>query len=120
MSHFVGVAFIPRDDDYEVNEDYSKAEQNLDNMFSMGEALQSEYLTELLAPYNEQDDRYCEVSPDLNDRATTLLQAYYSRVILKKSMRCVKCLLSVSVVGQREQLSGVQKQKKVAVYLLPR
>jgi hypothetical protein len=78
MSHFVGVAFIPRDDDYEVNEDYSKAEQNLDNMFSMGEALQSEYLTELLAPYNEQDDRYCEVSPDLNDRATTLLQAYYS------------------------------------------
>ena len=31
MSHFVGVAFIPRDDDYEVNEDYSKKEQNLEN-----------------------------------------------------------------------------------------
>jgi len=78
MSHFVGVAFIPRDDDYEVNENYSKAEQNLENMFSMGEALQSDYLTELLAPYNEQDDRYCEVSPELNEKATTLLQAYYS------------------------------------------
>ena len=37
MSHFVGVAFIPRDDDYEVNENYSKAEQTLENMFSMGE-----------------------------------------------------------------------------------
>jgi hypothetical protein len=79
MSHFVGVAFIPRDDDYEVNEEYSKKEQNLENMFSMGEALQSDYLTHLLAPYNEQDDEYCEVQPELNETATKLLQAYMNK-----------------------------------------
>ena len=85
MSHFVGVAFIPRDDDYEVNEDYSKAEQNLENMFSMGEALYSSYLTELLAPYNEQDEDYCEVSPELNDLATDYLQSYYNKDYVKLS-----------------------------------
>ena len=85
MSHFVGVAFIPRDDDYEVNENYSKADQTLENMFSMGEALSSSYLTELLAPYNEQDEEYCEVSPDINQLATDYLQAYYEKDYIKLS-----------------------------------
>ena len=85
MSHFVGVAFIPRDDDYEVNENYSKEEQTLENMFSMGEALYSSYLTELLAPYNEQDENYCEVSPELNDLATDYLQSYYNKDYVKLS-----------------------------------
>ena len=79
MSHFVGVAFIPKDDDYEVNENYSKAEQNLENMFSMGEAVRSSYLDELLAEYNEQNDDYCEVNPELNDIATELYQAYMNK-----------------------------------------
>jgi len=85
MSHFVGVAFIPRDDDYEVNEDYSKKDQTLENMFSMGEALRSQYLTELLAPYNEQDEDYCEVSPDINQLATDYLQAYTEKNWLELS-----------------------------------
>ncbi len=85
MSHFVGVAFIPRDDDYEVNEDYSKEEQNLENMFSMGEALYSSYLTELLAPYNEQDDDYCEITPEINQLATDYLQAYMNKDYIKLS-----------------------------------
>lgn len=79
MSHFIGVAFIPRNDDYEVNENYSKKEQNLENMFSMGQALRSSYLEELLAPYNEQDDDYCEVQPELNELATELYQAYMNK-----------------------------------------
>ena len=83
MSHFVGIAFIPRDDDYEVNEDYSKKEQNLENMFSMGEAVYSSYLDELLAPYNEQDDNYCDISPELNTLATDYLQAYMNKDYIK-------------------------------------
>ena len=88
MSHFVGVAFIPRDDDYLVNEEYSKAEQTLENMFTMGEALQSDYLTHLLAPYNEQDDEYCEVQPELNEVATNLLQAYNDNDTTKLNEVC--------------------------------
>ena len=79
MSHFIGVAFIPKDDDYEVNENYSKKEQNLENMFSMGSALDSYYLTDLLTPYNEQDDDYCQVQPELNEIATELYQAYMNK-----------------------------------------
>ena len=78
MSHFVGVAFIPRGD-YTVNENYSKEEQNLENMFSMGSALDSPTLEELLAPYNEQDDTYCEINPEINEVATDLLQAYMNK-----------------------------------------
>ena len=85
MSHFVGIAFIPRDDDYEVNENYSKKDQTLENMFSMGEALRSSYLTDLLAPYNEQDEDYCEVTPELNQLATDYLQAYYEKDYVKLS-----------------------------------
>ena len=85
MSHFVGIAFIPRDDDYEVNENYSKKDQTLENMFSMGEALRSDYLMELLAPYNEQDENYCEVAPELNDLATDYLQSYYNKDYVKLS-----------------------------------
>lgn len=78
MSHFVGVAFIPRGD-YTVNENYSKEGQTLENMFSMGSALDSHTLDELLAPYNEQDDTYCEINPEINEVATELLQAYMNK-----------------------------------------
>lgn len=78
MSHFVGVAFIPRGD-YTVNENYSKEGQTLENMFSMGSALDSHTLDELLAPYNEQDDTYCEINPEINELATELLQAYMNK-----------------------------------------
>lgn len=79
MSHFVGIAFIPRDSNYTVNEDYSKEEQNLENMFSMGSAVYSSYLDDLLAPYNEQNEEYCEVNPELNDEATEVYQAYINK-----------------------------------------
>ena len=79
MSHFVGIAFIPRDDDYTVNENYSKKEQTLENMFSMGSALDSAYLENLLAPYNEADDDYCTIEPELNELATDIYNAYLNK-----------------------------------------
>lgn len=79
MSHFIGIAFIPRDDDYTVNENYSKKDQTLENMFSMGSALDSAYLENLLAPYNEQDDDYCDIEPELNELATDIYNAYLNK-----------------------------------------
>ena len=116
MSHFVGVAFIPRDDDYEVNEDYSKKDQNLENMFSMGEALYSSYLTELLAPYNEQDEEYCEVSPEPNDLATDYLQSYYNKDYVKLSAISGEHL-EEKENGKKSKKLGVAILKKLQVYL---
>ena len=78
MTHFVGLGIIPNDEAIEINPDYSKKEQNLENMFTMGEAGYFPRLDNMLAPYSEQSDEYCETELEENGRLSSLLTNYVS------------------------------------------
>ena len=75
MTHFVGIGIIPSGD-IEINPDYDHSKMTIENMFEMGEAGYSLSLEEMLAPYNEQDDNYCEKELQHNESNSAVLTSY--------------------------------------------